>query len=56
MGIDAFHNTMMRSHRNGLEIRSPIDIAQSLADRLRPEVDFLIVLTPSKPNRTDADQ
>ena len=50
MGIDAFHNTMMRSHRNGLEIRSPIDIAQSLADRLRPEVDFLIVLTHQ--NRT----
>ena len=50
MGIDAFHNTMMRSHRDGLAISSPIDIAQSLVDRLRPEVDFLIVLTHQ--NRT----
>jgi len=50
MGVDAFINTMMKSNREGLYVKPPIAVLQSLIDKLRPDVDMVIVLTHQ--NRT----
>ena len=50
MGIDAFLNTMMKSNREGLYAVEPREVAQSLIDELRAEVDLVLLLTHQ--NRT----
>jgi 2',3'-cyclic-nucleotide 2'-phosphodiesterase (5'-nucleotidase family) len=45
MGIDAFYNTMAPFHRIGLSIKDPIETAQYWADRIREDVNMLVVLT-----------
>jgi 2',3'-cyclic-nucleotide 2'-phosphodiesterase (5'-nucleotidase family) len=45
MGIDAFYNTMAPFHRIGLSIKDPIETAQYWADKIREDVNMLIVLT-----------
>lgn len=50
MGIDAFLNTIMKSNRAGLIALTPLEILQPIIDQIRPEVDFLVVLTHQ--NRT----
>ena len=45
MGIDAFHNTMAPFHRIGLSIKDPIETAQYWADKIREDVNMLVVLT-----------
>lgn len=50
MGVDAFINTMMKSNRDGLVVRPPADVVQSLVDLVRPEVDLVVLLTHQ--NRT----
>ncbi|MBL6689581.1 MAG: bifunctional metallophosphatase/5'-nucleotidase [Pseudomonadales bacterium] len=50
MGIDAFRNTIMKSNRAGLTVLTPLEILQPIIDQIRPEVDFLVVLTHQ--NRT----
>ena len=50
MGVDAFVNTMMKSNREGLSVRPPVEVTQALVDQLRPEVDLVILLTHQ--NRT----
>ena len=50
MGIDAFYNTMWKGNRKGLTILDPTETAQKWVDKLRPEVDIMVVLTHQ--NRT----
>ena len=50
MGIDAFYNTMWKGNRKGLTILDPTETAQKWVDKLRPEVDMMVVLTHQ--NRT----
>ncbi|MEM8887661.1 MAG: metallophosphatase, partial [Bacteroidota bacterium] len=50
MGIDAFKNTIMKKHVKGLEVRKPAPIVQMWVDKLKPEVDMIVVLTHQ--NRT----
>ena len=50
MGIDAFYNTMASFHRTGLTIKDPTETAQYWADKIRDEVDIIVVLTHQ--NRT----
>ncbi|MBO6563748.1 MAG: bifunctional metallophosphatase/5'-nucleotidase [Pseudomonadales bacterium] len=50
MGIDAFNNTIMKSNRMGLMVRSPAEVLQPIIDQIRGEVDFVVVLTHQ--NRT----
>ena len=45
MGIDAFYNTMAPFHRIGLSIKDPIETAQYWADKIRDDVDMIVVLT-----------
>ena len=45
MGIDAFYNTMAPFHRIGLSIKDPTETAQYWADKIREDVNMLIVLT-----------
>ena len=45
MGIDAFYNTMAPFHRTGLSIKDPTETAQYWADKIRDDVDMIIVLT-----------
>ena len=45
MGIDAFYNTMAPFHRTGLSIKDPTQSAQYWADKIRDDVDMIIVLT-----------
>jgi len=45
MGVEAFHNTIYRGHRAGLEVRDPIPIVQDLVNRLHDEVDLVVDLT-----------
>ena len=45
MGIDAFYNTMAPFHRTGLSIKDPIETVQYWADKIRDDVDMIIVLT-----------
>jgi 2',3'-cyclic-nucleotide 2'-phosphodiesterase (5'-nucleotidase family) len=50
IGVDAFINASMKANRKNLEVREPTAIVQRLVDRLRPEVDMVVVLTHQ--NRT----
>jgi len=50
MGMDAFRNTIMKAHREGLVAQAPAQILQPIIDQIRHEVDFLVVLTHQ--NRT----
>lgn len=45
MGIDAFYNTMAPFHRIGLSVKDPTETAQYWADKIRDEVDMIVVLT-----------
>ena len=45
MGIDAFYNTMAPFHRTGLNIKDPTETAQYWADKIRDDVDMIVVLT-----------
>ena len=45
MGIDAFYNTMAPFHRTGLSVKDPTETAQYWADKIRAEVDMIVVLT-----------
>lgn len=58
MGEDAFINTMMKINREGLEIRSPLAVAQYWVDELSPQVDMVILLThqgKTAPMQTDKE-
>ena len=50
MGIDAFNNTMASFHRTGLTIKDPTKTAQYWADKIRKNVNIIVVLTHQ--NRT----
>ena len=50
MGIDAFYNTMASFHRTGLTIKDPTETVQYWADKIRNDVNMIIVLTHQ--NRT----
>lgn len=45
MGIDAFYNTMAPFHRTGLSVKNPTETAQYWADKIRDNVDMIVVLT-----------
>ena len=45
MGVDAFINTMMPSHRQGLRIVAPEAVAAHWVPRLRQEADVVLLLT-----------
>lgn len=45
MGIDAFLNTMMPSHRQGLTVVEPAIVAAQWVPRLRAEADVVVLLT-----------
>lgn len=50
MGVDAFYNTINVKHREGLEVRDPLPIAQNYVNMLKDEVDLIVLLTHQ--NRT----
>jgi len=50
MGIDAFNNTMASFHRTGLTIKDPTKTVQYWADKIRKDVNIIVVLTHQ--NRT----
>lgn len=50
MGIDAFYNTMASFHRTGLTIKDPTATVQYWADKIRDDVNIIVVLTHQ--NRT----
>lgn len=50
MGVDAFTNAINPAHRRGVEVRTVAPIVQRYVDRLRDEVDLIVVLTHQ--NRT----
>ena len=43
--IDAFYNTMWKGNRKGLTVKDPTEIAQKWADKIRDDVDMILVLT-----------
>ncbi|WP_372384034.1 bifunctional UDP-sugar hydrolase/5'-nucleotidase [Vibrio sp. BS-M-Sm-2] len=58
MGIDAFYNTMWKGNRKGLTIKDPTEIAQKWADKIRDDVDMIVVLThqnKTAPMQTDKE-
>nr|WP_244225145.1 bifunctional UDP-sugar hydrolase/5'-nucleotidase [Vibrio aquaticus] len=58
MGIDAFYNTMWKGNRKGLTIKDPIETAQYWADKIREDVDMIVVLThqnKTAPMQTDKE-
>lgn len=58
MGIDAFYNTMWKGHRKGLTIDDPIKTTQYWVDKIRDEVDLIVVLThqnKTAPMQTDKE-
>ena len=58
MGIDAFINTMMPSHRQGLRIVAPETVAAHWVPRLRQEADVVVLLTHqgrTAPMQTDKE-
>jgi len=58
MGIDAFYNTMWKGNRKGLTIKDPTETAQYWADRIRDDVDMIVVLThqnKTAPMQTDKE-
>lgn len=58
MGIDAFYNTMWKGNRKGLTIDDPIEVTQFWIDKIRDEVDMIVVLThqnKTAPMQTDKE-
>lgn len=58
MGIEAFKYTINPHHVKELEVRDPIPIVQKWVDKLRPEVDLIVVLThqnKSAPMQSDKE-
>ncbi|WP_063654332.1 bifunctional metallophosphatase/5'-nucleotidase [Aliivibrio fischeri] len=58
MGIDAFYNTMWKGNRKGLSIKDPIETTQFWADKIRGDVDMIVVLThqnKTAPMQTDKE-
>ncbi|MFS1974209.1 bifunctional metallophosphatase/5'-nucleotidase [Vibrio splendidus] len=58
MGIDAFYNTMWKGNRKGLTVKDPTEIAQKWADKIRDDVDMIVVLThqnKTAPMQTDKE-
>lgn len=45
MGLDAFYNTTAPFQRIGLSIKDPIETAQYWADKIRTDVNMIVVLT-----------
>lgn len=45
MGLDAFYNTTASFQRIGLTIKDPIETVQYWADKIRKEVNMIVVLT-----------
>ncbi|MEL7312769.1 MAG: bifunctional UDP-sugar hydrolase/5'-nucleotidase [Pseudomonadota bacterium] len=45
MGLDAFHNTTAKFHRAELTILDPVATAQFWVDKIRDDVDVVVVLT-----------
>ncbi|MDW3652903.1 MAG: bifunctional UDP-sugar hydrolase/5'-nucleotidase [Bacteroidia bacterium] len=50
MGVDAYEHAIMKKHVEGLEVRDPAPIVQKWVQKLKPEVDMIVVLTHQ--NRT----
>lgn len=58
MGIDAFYNTMWKGNRKGLTVDDPIEVTQYWVDKIRGEVDMVVVLThqnKTAPMQTDKE-
>ncbi|WP_311568245.1 bifunctional metallophosphatase/5'-nucleotidase [Photobacterium arenosum] len=58
MGIDAFYNTMWKGNRKGLTIDDPIAVTQYWVDKIRDDVDMIVVLThqnKTAPMQTDKE-
>nr|WP_244230868.1 bifunctional UDP-sugar hydrolase/5'-nucleotidase [Vibrio ouci] len=58
MGNDAFYNTMWKGNRKGLTIKDPVETAQYWADKIRDDVDMIVVLThqnKTAPMQTDKE-
>ncbi|MEM7514318.1 MAG: 5'-nucleotidase C-terminal domain-containing protein, partial [Bacteroidota bacterium] len=58
MGVEAFINTINPFHVEELEVRDPTPIVQKLVNKLRPEVDMIVVLThqnKSAPMQSDKE-
>ncbi|NIY83004.1 bifunctional metallophosphatase/5'-nucleotidase [Vibrio hepatarius] len=58
MGIDAFYNTMWKGNRQGLTIDDPIKTTQFWVDKIRDDVDMVVVLThqnKTAPMQTDKE-
>ncbi|WP_019616262.1 bifunctional metallophosphatase/5'-nucleotidase [Psychromonas ossibalaenae] len=58
MGNDAFYNTMWKGNRKGLTIKDPTETAQKWADKIRSDVDMIVVLThqnKTAPMQTDKE-
>lgn len=58
MGEDAFLNTMWKGNRKGLTVSNPAEEAQKWIDKIRPEVDMVVVLThqnKTAPMQTDKE-
>ncbi|MBX2875827.1 MAG: sulfatase-like hydrolase/transferase [Saprospiraceae bacterium] len=58
MGVEAFKNTIYPGNVLGLEVRPPIPIVQKWVDKLKPEVDLIVVLThqnKSAPMQSDKE-
>ena len=53
--IDAFYNTMWKGNRKGLTVKDPTEIAQKWADKIRDDVDMILVLTHQKKNGANAN-
>ncbi|MEL0035786.1 MAG: bifunctional metallophosphatase/5'-nucleotidase, partial [Gammaproteobacteria bacterium] len=45
MGVDAFQNTIATFQRTGLTIKDPIATAQYWVDKIRADVNMIVVLT-----------
>ncbi|MCV5803667.1 hypothetical protein OFN34_33215, partial [Escherichia coli] len=55
---DAFYNTMWKGNRKGLTIDDPIKTTQFWVDKIRDEVDMVVVLThqnKTAPMQTDKE-
>lgn len=58
IGVEAFKHTIYPGNVEGLEVRPPIPIVQKWVNKLRPEVDLVIVLThqnKSAPMQSDKE-
>lgn len=58
MGIDAFYKTMWKGNRKGLTISDPIETTQFWIDKIRNDVDMVVVLThqnKTAPMQTDKE-